>query len=147
MWSLSLDDALNSVMVCAYNSISAWNKIKSLGYLKLCHRDAGCEFRLSVETNSSGTQQMKVCRYKERQQIKVYEYKEKKVLSGSSLCKWESMILSKHLNLLKSFFAILKLLCTKSIFVACIFLMIPSFKESWVPFETDLYSSVQWLTI
>lgn len=73
---------------------------------------------------------MKVYRYKERQQIKVYEYKEKKVLSGNSLFKWESMILSKHLNLLKSFFAILKLLCTKSIFVACIFLMIPSFKES-----------------
>lgn len=63
---------------------------------------------------------MKVCKYKQRQQMKVYEYKEKKVLLGNSLCKWESMILSKLIYLLKSFFALLKVLFTKSIFVACI---------------------------
>lgn len=78
MWNLSLDDALNSVVVCAYYNISVWNKIKASGFLKLCQRDAGSEFRLSVETNSSGTEQMKVYKYQERQQMKVYEYREKK---------------------------------------------------------------------
>lgn len=77
MWNLSLDDALNSVVVCAYYNISVWNKIKASGFLKLCQRDAGSEFRLSVETNSSGTEQTNAYKYQERQQMKVYEYREK----------------------------------------------------------------------
>lgn len=121
MWNLSLDDALNSVVVCAYYNISVWNKIKASGFLKLCQRDAGSEFRLPVETNSSGTEQMKVYKYQERQQMKVYEYREKKRREEfwGTLCKWESMVLLKHPYLLKSFFAVLKLLSTRSIFVAC----------------------------